>query len=217
MPSLLPTVQGLSTARSPSCQTLHIGRLRAIFYRAYPRFDSEPPARVRVPYGMTNESTAVYLRVSTDEQRERQTIETQRQEAARYCELRRMSIQAVYEDDGISGTVPFHDRPQGTALWRDIAAGVRALHAVKNRTDDNKQLISIERLGDVSINSGAKAFDAVGSSVFRGQENNWNKSGARAFAELTRERVTIHTGHPYIADDQVGQRFGDAHQCFRAG
>lgn len=72
---------------------------------------------------MTKESTAIYLRVSTDEQRERQTIETQRRETARYCELRQMNIQGVYEDDGVSGTVPFSDRPQGSALWRDIAAG----------------------------------------------------------------------------------------------
>jgi site-specific DNA recombinase len=64
-------------------------------------------------------SVAVYLRVSTEEQRERQSIATQRDFAVRYCDLHQLPIYAVYADDGISGTVPVDRRPEGSRLLND--------------------------------------------------------------------------------------------------
>lgn len=64
-------------------------------------------------------AVAAYLRVSTDEQRERQTIATQRDFAARFCSLHTLQVSRVYADDGVSGTVPFHQRPEGSQLLRD--------------------------------------------------------------------------------------------------
>ena len=54
---------------------------------------------------------AVYLRVSSEEQRERQSIETQRAEALRYCGAHSIASPTVYADDGVSGTIPFERRP----------------------------------------------------------------------------------------------------------
>jgi site-specific DNA recombinase len=62
---------------------------------------------------------AVYLRVSTEEQRERQSIQTQRDFAQRYCDLHQLPIHETYADDGVSGTIPLHARPAGHQLLDD--------------------------------------------------------------------------------------------------
>lgn len=67
-------------------------------------------------------SLAVYLRVSSDEQREAGTIDTQRGAAERYCALHDLAPN-WYADDGVSGTVPFAQRPEGARLLADAQAG----------------------------------------------------------------------------------------------
>ncbi|MBL8238352.1 MAG: recombinase family protein [Bryobacterales bacterium] len=62
---------------------------------------------------------AVYVRVSTEEQRERQSIMTQREFAERYCGLHDLSIFRIYSDDGISGTVPVDRRPEASQILCD--------------------------------------------------------------------------------------------------
>ncbi|MBM3286755.1 MAG: recombinase family protein [Candidatus Eisenbacteria bacterium] len=62
---------------------------------------------------------AIYLRVSTEEQRERQSIATQREFAERYCSLHEISITDAYSDDGVSGTIPLEQRPEGSRLLQD--------------------------------------------------------------------------------------------------
>ena len=62
---------------------------------------------------------ALYLRVSTEEQRERQSIATQREFAERYCALHQLHLGAVFADDGVSGTVPLHLRPAGARILPD--------------------------------------------------------------------------------------------------
>ncbi len=62
---------------------------------------------------------ALYLRVSTEEQRERQSIATQREFAERYCALHQLTVSTVYADDGISGTIPLHNRPAGNRILPD--------------------------------------------------------------------------------------------------
>ncbi|MBU1702191.1 MAG: recombinase family protein [Candidatus Eisenbacteria bacterium] len=66
---------------------------------------------------------AIYARVSTEEQREKQTIQTQRQFAEKYCELHEISVFDVYSDDGITGTLPLKKRPAGAKLLQDAEAG----------------------------------------------------------------------------------------------
>jgi site-specific DNA recombinase len=67
-------------------------------------------------------AVGVYLRVSTEEQRERRSIVTQRDFAKRYCDLHEHSIFAEYADDGISGTEPVEQRPAGIRLLEDARA-----------------------------------------------------------------------------------------------
>jgi site-specific DNA recombinase len=69
-------------------------------------------------------SSAVYLRVSTEEQRERQSIDTQRDWAGRYFGLHEITCIEWYMDNGVAGTVAFEARLEGARLLRDARAGL---------------------------------------------------------------------------------------------
>ncbi len=66
---------------------------------------------------------AAYLRVSTDEQAERGTIELQRQEIASWAERRGTAV-TYFEDPGWSGTLPLDQRPGASAMLRALLAGL---------------------------------------------------------------------------------------------
>jgi len=67
---------------------------------------------------------ATYERVSSEDQRERETIRTQTDELARRLALD-PEVQLVerYVDDGVSGTIPMAERPAGGRLLEDAARG----------------------------------------------------------------------------------------------
>jgi site-specific DNA recombinase len=73
--------------------------------------------------GDSQERIALYLRVSSEEQRNRETIEIQREFLEQYCRLYELEVAHVYEDNGISGTIPLHERPDGRRLIDDAKAG----------------------------------------------------------------------------------------------
>jgi site-specific DNA recombinase len=66
---------------------------------------------------------ACYLRVSTDDQCERRTVELQREYAVKYCDLHGYRRVTYYVDDGITGTLPMGERPEGARLLADAKAG----------------------------------------------------------------------------------------------
>jgi site-specific DNA recombinase len=70
-----------------------------------------------------SERVALYMRVSSEEQRDRETIEIQREFLEQYCRLYRLEIAKMYADDGVSGTVPLHERPDGRQLLEDAREG----------------------------------------------------------------------------------------------
>ncbi|HCB92560.1 MAG TPA: recombinase family protein, partial [Selenomonas sp.] len=71
----------------------------------------------------TPSQAAVYCRVSSEAQQERQTIENQIDFARKYCDLNNIEITEIYKDDGITGTLPLGDRPAGSQLLRDAQDG----------------------------------------------------------------------------------------------
>ncbi len=82
------------------------------------------------PLARTPESsaTAVYARVSSEEQRENQTIKTQVEAARKWVELQGliggpMQVHEFYLDDGVSGTIPLLERPGGMKLVEDARDG----------------------------------------------------------------------------------------------
>jgi site-specific DNA recombinase len=64
---------------------------------------------------------AIYCRVSSDEQRENQTIESQQDMLSRWLTLQNGTYEVVdwYLDDGVSGTLPWEERPAGSRLVSD--------------------------------------------------------------------------------------------------
>jgi len=74
-------------------------------------------------HGSKPERAALYLRVSSEEQRERETIEIQREFLEQYHELYGLEVSGVYKDDGVSGTVALHERPEGRRLLEDARDG----------------------------------------------------------------------------------------------
>jgi site-specific DNA recombinase len=71
---------------------------------------------------------AIYARVSSEEQRENQTIKTQIDAAKRWVEFQKMvehpiDIAELYLDDGVSGTIALAERPAGKRLLDDAEYG----------------------------------------------------------------------------------------------
>jgi site-specific DNA recombinase len=75
-------------------------------------------------YGSKSEAerVALYLRVSSLEQRDEGTIETQRQYLERYAAGRGLEVADTYADDGVPGTIPFHERAEGRRLLENAKA-----------------------------------------------------------------------------------------------
>lgn len=67
--------------------------------------------------------TVSYLRVSTANQRDAETISTQRHALARYFESHGIKPDLQFEDDGVSGGIEIHKRPQGSELYRLVSEG----------------------------------------------------------------------------------------------
>ena len=66
---------------------------------------------------------ATYERVSSEDQRERETIKTQTEALERRLALEDgITLVERYADDGVSGMKRLGDRPQGSRLLRDAAA-----------------------------------------------------------------------------------------------
>ncbi|MGH7962580.1 MAG: recombinase family protein [Candidatus Binatia bacterium] len=68
-------------------------------------------------------TAVLYARVSSEEQRERQTIQTQIDYARQWVAREGMTLIEIYADDGVSGTVPFPDRPSGKRLLEEARRG----------------------------------------------------------------------------------------------
>jgi len=67
---------------------------------------------------------AIYVRVSSEDQVERGTIEQQIEFAKKYCDLHGLDIYDWYKDDGVSGTLPLEERPEGSRMLQDTRNGL---------------------------------------------------------------------------------------------
>jgi site-specific DNA recombinase len=66
---------------------------------------------------------AIYARVSTEDQAERQTVQAQLEFLRRFCTLYNLPVTSEYVDDGWSGTIPLGERRDGRRLLSDAQAG----------------------------------------------------------------------------------------------
>ncbi|MBP2657254.1 MAG: Resolvase protein [Firmicutes bacterium] len=87
---------------------------------------------------MRDERTiAIYVRVSTDDQQDRGTIESQIEFATKYCDLHKLNVTYWFKDDGVSGTLPLEQRQEGQEL----------LNKAKNKEFDTLLIYKLDRLG----------------------------------------------------------------------
>ena len=66
---------------------------------------------------------ALYARVSTDDQRERQTIDSQVTALRELAPHWGLTLVDEYLDNGVSGMLPLEERPAGLRLAEDARAG----------------------------------------------------------------------------------------------
>ena len=169
-----------------------------------------------------DERVAIYARVSTDEQTERQTIDNQLVACREYCSSRGLEVVAEFKDEGISGTIPLDERPEGHRLLE--VAGDGLFHRVV--------VYRLDRLAR-DVPGGILAYrrlQALGAPVVSASES-WDDtpSGKLVFnlfisiaefeKDLIRERTSagrrrrVRSGkyqasHPpfgYVYDRQTGQ------------
>jgi site-specific DNA recombinase len=69
------------------------------------------------------ERAALYMRVSSEEQREAGTIQTQSDSLTRCAAALGFEVADVYPDDGVGGTIPPHERPEVRRLLEDAKEG----------------------------------------------------------------------------------------------
>ncbi len=119
---------------------------------------------------------ALYARVSTEDQAERQTVQGQLDFLRRFCTLYGLVIADEYVDDGWSGAVPLSARPAGRQLLEDAEAG-KFPEVLVYRLDRLGRSLStlieahdaLARLG-VTVRSTTEPFDTstpIGKFVFQ--------------------------------------------------
>ena len=81
------------------------------------------PTQNPIPQTILPRTVVGYARVSTDLQREKESIRTQIECIEAECRRRGWRLGEVYCDDGVSGTLPLEARPAGARLLADARAG----------------------------------------------------------------------------------------------
>ncbi len=115
-------------------------------------------------------SVAFYARVSSEEQRENQTIQTQLQTGKKWLELQELTgksyvVHEFYQDDGVSGTIALADRPAGVRLLDDAVAGLFSMvlvYKIDRLGRDPRDILNtayrLDQLG-VAVKSLTEEFD----------------------------------------------------------
>ena len=119
---------------------------------------------------MENQRVAIYARVSSEEQRDNQTIQSQIETAKSWVKLQEMIdkplvVHDLYLDDGVSGTIPFVDRPSGKQLFDDAVDGKFKLvlvYKIDRLGRDARDILNtahqLDQLG-VAVKSLSEEFD----------------------------------------------------------
>jgi len=156
------------------------------------------------------ERVGLLLRVSSEEQRERETIEIQREFLGQYCGLYGLEVADTYADDGVSGTIPLHERPEGRRLLEDAKAGKFSTVLVYRLDRLGRSLLVIVDAHDrlqgagVSLKSATEPIDtstASGRLIFQ---------MLASFAEYERETIVERTRAGLHRAYRSGKHYGAA-------
>ncbi len=165
-------------------------------------------------------AVALYARVSTEDQAERQTVQGQLDFLRRFCSLYGLVIADEYVDDGWSGAIPLSARPEGRQLLQDAEGGKFSEVLVYRLDRLGRSLAALleahdvlDRLG-VTVRSATEPFDTstpIGRFVFQllGSVAELEKSTISERMTLGRNRVAQQgkwTGGPipfgYALDEE---------------
>jgi site-specific DNA recombinase len=159
-------------------------------------------------HGSKPERVALYLRVSSEEQREAGTIETQSEELDRHTTTRGFEVFRVYSDDGMSGTIPLHERPAGARLLQDAKAG----------KFDTVLVYRLDRLArtQLAILDAADRLERAGVALRSATEQYETATPAGrlmfqmlgSFAEFERESIRQRTRDGVYRAHRAGKRTG---------
>ena len=164
----------------------------------------------------TTERVALYLRVSSEEQRDRETIGIQRDFLHEYCRLYDLEVAGVYADDGISGTISLHERPEGRRLLQDAQAGLFKTVLLYRLDRLGRSLLVIVDAHDrlqaagVALRSATEPIDTStpsGRLIFQ---------MLASFAEYERETIRERTRAGLHRAFRGGRHFGAAPYGYRA-
>src|ERR671920_2408733 len=162
------------------------------------------------------ERVALCLRVSSEEQRERETIEIQNEFLSQYCRLYGLDVAGIYKDDGVSGTIPLEERPEGRRLLEDAKASKFDAVLVYKLDRLGRSLLVIVDAHDrlqaagVSLRSATEPIDTFtpsGRLIFQ---------MLASFAEYERETIGERTRAGLHRAFRGGRHFGVAPYGYRA-
>jgi site-specific DNA recombinase len=142
-----------------------------------------------------SQSVAVYMRVSGEGQRRRETIENQRKALDQYVTAHGIRPYGVYEDEAVSGKwVPFPKRPQAQRLLADIAA----------RHVDTIIVWKLDRFGRNAreILNAVHDLNAAGAQLVSMKENVDTRTSAGRFF------LTVLSGVAELEYDMIMERTG---------
>jgi site-specific DNA recombinase len=159
-------------------------------------------------HGPKPERVALYLRVSSEEQRERETIGLQAQFFSDYTRLYGLEVIHTYTDDGVSGTIPLAERPEGARLLEDAAKGeFDTLLVYKLDRLGRKLLVTVDahdrlQQAEVSLRSATEPIDTStpsGRLIFQ---------MLASFAEYEREAIRERTSDGLARAYRNGAQMG---------
>jgi site-specific DNA recombinase len=162
-----------------------------------------------------SERVALLMRVSSEEQRDRETIEIQREFLREYCRLYGLEVAQVYADDGVSGTIPLHERPEGRRLLEDAKEGKFSTLLVYRLDRLGRSLLVIVDAHDrlqaygVALKSATEPIDTSNPSgrlIFQ---------MLASFAEYERETIRERTRAGLHRAYRGGKHFGAAPYGYR--
>src|SRR5215471_9651139 len=147
-----------------------------------------------------------YCRVSTDRQAiDGESLDVQRRQIEGYAHMHGLTLRGVTVEEGVSGSIPVHERPKGGPLFAKLRKGDvviapkldrlfrSALDALQVVEDLRKRGVSLHLLdlgGDISGNGLSKLFLTI----------------AAAFAETERDRIRERIGQ-IKADQKARGRY----------
>jgi site-specific DNA recombinase len=146
-----------------------------------------------------------YLRVSSNEQRRRQTIRGQRGEVQRYLDYAELTDVLWLADDGVQGDVAFEKRPDGGRLLRMLGEGrVRTVVVLKiDRL--GRSALEILRVVEAIRKAGVRLVSIKESIDLATPTGMFFLNVLAAFAELDRAWITERTTMGRRAKVEAGQ------------